>query len=94
MVIKIYEWMVTDLELTKNDLLVFAVIYNYRREGWFNVPRRVISDWVGITPRGISTIIQKLAEIGVIEYKVLSDKEVGRYAAFKIPETIAENYKD
>lgn len=94
MVIKIYEWMVTDLELTKNDLLVFAVIYNYRREEWFNVPKRVISDWVGITPRRISTIIQKLAEIGVIEYKVLSDKEVGCYAAFKIPETIAENYKD
>ena len=31
MEIKIYDWMVTDLNLKKNELLVFAVIYNYQR---------------------------------------------------------------
>lgn len=94
MVLKIYEWMVTDLKLTKNELLVFAVIYNYRRGEWFNVPKRIISDWAGITPRGISRIIQRLSELCFIEYKVLIDDEVGCYSVYKISETILEKYKD
>lgn len=88
MEIKIYDWMVNDLNLKKNELLVFAVIYNYQRGEWFNVPHKVIAQWVGISTRAISRIIQTLHQNGLIEYKVLCDDEVGCYSAFKIPESL------
>lgn len=93
----IHEWMVNDLKLARNELLVFAVIYNYRRGEWFNIPRKVIAQWAGVTPRAITKIIQRLKSIGVIEHQVLRDSEVGTYATFKIPEyicRIADKYED
>ena len=99
MKIVIHPWMVTELKLSQNELLVFAVVYNYhyKRSEWFNVPRKIIAQWVGITPRAVSKIIKRLSDIGVIEYQVLCNSEVGKYSAFKIPEFIedfAENYID
>lgn len=94
MKIIVYDWMVCDLHLKRSELLVFAVIYAYRRGEWFNIPRKIIAEWVGITTRGVSKIVHELNENGLIEYKVLTDSEVGCYGAFKISENILSKYND
>lgn len=94
MKIIIYEWMVTELHLKRSSLLAFAVIYAYRRGEWFNIPRKIIAEWVGITTRGVSKIIHELANDGIIEYKVLTDDEVGCYGVFKISESILSKYNN
>ena len=97
MKIVIHEWMVTELKLSRNELFAFAVIYNYKHGEWFNVPRKIIAQWVGVTPRAVSKIIKRLSDIGVIEYQVLRDGEVGTYSSYKIPEFVemfAEKYDD
>lgn len=92
MEIYIFDWMVNDLNLKRNDLIVFAIVFNYRRGEWFNIPHKIISQWAGVTPRAVSRIIQRLCQMGVIEYQVLCNDEVGSYAEFKIPEKIIKKY--
>lgn len=88
MEIKLYGWMINELNLSRTELLVFATVFSMRQDGWFKVSRKEIHRWVRISPRQISRIIQNLSNIGIIEHRVLCDDETGCYAEFKIPEYI------
>lgn len=67
--IKLYGWMINELNLSRNELLVFATVFSMRHDGWFKVSRKEIHRWVRISPRQISRIIQNLSNIGIIEHR-------------------------
>lgn len=61
-------WMINDLKLSGNDLLVYALIYGFSQDGesWYTGSRNYIADSLGITPRTVSRLLQSLEEQGFI----------------------------
>lgn len=67
--ITIQGWMVTELKLSGNDLLVYAIIYGYSQDGQscFYGSRQYLADWCNCTVRGIQKNLSNLIELGLIE---------------------------
>lgn len=73
----IYRWMINDLELSGNDLLVFAFIYSYSRDGksTFNSGQTYISEFTGIRRETVNRILSRLVSGKFIsEYPVKTSK--------------------
>lgn len=66
--ITIQDWMVEELGLSKNNLLVFAIIYGFSQDGnsWFEGSREYLSKWCGATDKGIDKNLKKLLECNLI----------------------------
>lgn len=66
--ITIQGFMRNELDLKGNELLVYAIIYGFSQdnESWFTGSHQYMSEWVGITRRGIINILNKLLESEVI----------------------------
>lgn len=81
--LNIQRWMVTDLKLKGNDLLVYALIYGFTQDGeqWFEGSRQYLADWCNSTKRGISKNLQSLVGKGYLLKKdvVINDVKFCRY---------------
>ena len=66
--ITVQGFMRNELGLKGNELLVYAIIYGFSQdnESWFTSSHQYISEWIGITRRGIINILNKLLESEVI----------------------------
>jgi len=66
--VNIQGWMVTDLHLKGNDLLVYAIIYGFTQDGeqWFEGSRQYLAEWCNSTTRGISKNLDSLVKKGYI----------------------------
>lgn len=66
--IMIQGWMRTKLNLSGNDLLVYAIIYGFSQvEGHsFNGSLQYLADWCGATKQGIQKNLKSLLEKGLI----------------------------
>ena len=66
--ITIQGWMRTDLNLSGNELIVYAIIYGFsqNKQGEFTGSAQYLADWVGCTRRTVMTILNKLAEAKLI----------------------------
>ena len=64
-------WMVTDLELTGNELITYAVIYGFCRDGqsWYKLSQDFVAKWTGITTRGLRKILTNLKEKGLLKMR-------------------------
>lgn len=62
--ITIQGWMRTDLKLSGNELIVYAIIYGFsqNQQGEFTGSAQYLADWVGCTRRTVMTILKKLVE--------------------------------
>lgn len=62
-------WMVTDLKLKGNELLVFAIIYGFSQDGEsrFTGSRQYLADWTNSTKQGIQKNLKSLLEKGYIQ---------------------------
>lgn len=61
-------WMVTQLELSGNQLLVYAIIYGFSQDGgWFTGSQQYLSDWTNSTKRTIRNSLKSLLDSGHIE---------------------------
>ena len=62
--ITIQGWMRTDLKLSGNELIVYAIIYGFSQneQGEFTGSAQYLADWVGCTRRTVMTILNKLVE--------------------------------
>lgn len=83
--INIQGWMVTDLYLKGNELLIYAMIYGFTQDGqqWFEGSRQYLADWCNSTKQGISKNLNSLIEKGYIikdEY-VINNVKFCRYKA-------------
>lgn len=62
-------WMISDLQLKGNDLLVYAIIYGYSQDGssYFSGGLQYLADWVNGTKRGVQKNLDNLISKGLIE---------------------------
>lgn len=67
--IVIQSWMVTDLKLSGNDLLVYAIIYGFSQDGEsrFTGSLQYLADWCNATKAGIQKNLKNLIDAGLIE---------------------------
>lgn len=61
-------WMITDLGLKGNELLVYAIIYGFSQdeENVFSGRRKYLADWLKVDVKSISRILNSLTDKGVI----------------------------
>ena len=67
--ITVQSFMVTDLKLSGNELLVYAVIYGFSQDGesWFNGSVGYLAEWCNSSKQSIHNVLKKLLEKGLIE---------------------------
>ena len=61
-------WMLTDLHLSRNDLLVYAIIHGFSQDGesCFHGSLQYLADWTGSTKKGIQKNLKNLIAKGFI----------------------------
>ena len=83
--INIQGWMITDLMLKGNDLLIYAIIYGFTQDGeqWFEGSRQYLADWCNSTKKGISKNLDSLTKKGYIikEEQVINNVKFCKYKA-------------
>lgn len=62
-------FMVNDLKLSGNELIVYAVIYGFSQDGksWFSGSRAYLAHWCQVSKMTVSTNLNKLVRKGLIE---------------------------
>lgn len=67
--VTILGWMVTDLHLKGNELMVYAIIHGFSQDGetTFTGSISYLQEWTGLSRRAVIYILQRLHEKGVIE---------------------------
>ena len=67
--IVIQSWMSTDLKLSGNDLLVYAIIYGFSQDGEsrFTGSLQYLADWCNATKAGIQKNLKNLVDAGLID---------------------------
>ena len=62
-------FMVNDLKLSGNELIVYAVIYGFSQDGnsWFSGSRAYLAHWCQVSKMTVSTNLNKLVQKGLIE---------------------------
>lgn len=65
----IQSWMIAELELKGNDLLVYAIIYGFSQDGEsrFTGSLQYLADWCNATKAGIQKNLKNLLDAGLIE---------------------------
>ena len=78
-------WMIEDLHLGGNELIVYAVIFGFCRDGssWYKLSQEYVAKWCGITTRGLRKILKSLEEKGLLLIKYHGKGEVSEYKALK-----------
>ena len=83
--LNIQAFMVKELKLSGNDLLVYAIIYGFSQDGEsdYHGTRAYLAEWCGCTVRGIQKNLNGLVERGLIA-KVKTEKgQQVRYVAVR-----------
>jgi hypothetical protein len=67
--VTIQSWMRTELDLSGNELMVYAIIYGFSQDGVskFTGSRQYLADWCGCTVRSIQTVLNNLVDRGLIK---------------------------
>lgn len=66
----IYPWMVEEMKLTGNRLVIFAIIYGFSRNGdWFQGSVSFLCRRSGITEKGVRKVLKGLCEDKLLERK-------------------------
>ena len=57
-------WMRTDLKLSGNELIVYAIIYGFsqNKQGTFTGSLQYLADWVGCSKRTVMRTLNRLVE--------------------------------
>lgn len=69
--INIQGWMVSDLKLKGNDLLIYAIIYGFTQDGEnrFKGSLKYLADWTNSTKQGVIKCLKSLCDRGLIGKK-------------------------
>ena len=64
-------WMIEDLHLGGNELIVYATIYGFCRDGqnWYRLSQDYVAKWAGITTRSLRRILTDLKEKGLLKMR-------------------------
>lgn len=82
--INIQSFMVTELELKGNELLVYAIIYGFSQTNgtYFSGSTQYLADWTNSTRQGIMKNLKSLIDKGLIE-KVGENQQINYYKALR-----------
>jgi hypothetical protein len=66
--ISIQGWMINQLNLSGNDLTVYAIIYGFTQDGehWFEGSRQYLADWCNSSRQGIDKNLNNLLSRNLI----------------------------
>lgn len=80
--ITIQGWMINELNLSGNDLIVYAIIYGFSQdeESSFKGSREYLSNWCNSTIRGIQKNLNNLLEKNLI---IKEETELGKICRYK-----------
>ncbi len=85
--IMIQGWMVTELELKGNELMIFAIIHGFSQDGEtrFTGGLQYLADWTNSTKQGVSKNLKSLVNKGYIakEEKIINGVKFCEYYATK-----------
>lgn len=89
--IHIEAFMINDLNLKGNELLVYAIIYGFSQDGksHFTGSLQYLADWTNSTKRGVIKVLQKLQQRKVIEKRTFY-KNGMKYCEYKACEKSGE----
>lgn len=67
--VHIQAFMVNDLHLSGNELIIYAIIYGFSQDGqsWFEGSRKYLSAWCQVTDETVTYNLNKLIEKGFVE---------------------------
>lgn len=73
--VTIQAFMVNELGLSGNELIMFAVIYGFSQDGesWFTGSRKYLAEWCQTTTKSVTNNLQKLLEKGYIQKRSRTD---------------------
>lgn len=62
--VTIHGWMINNLKLKGNELLIYAIIYSFTQDGeqWFKGNRSDLATWCNSTTKGIQKNLNRLVE--------------------------------
>lgn len=93
--ITVQYWMVEKLHLKGNELLTYALIYGFSQDGEtaYKGSLSYITQWLGISERGVTYILDKLVDKGLLKkwQETVNGVKVNRYIAITDPQTPDEN---
>lgn len=82
-------WMINDLELKGNELIIYAVIYSFSQEEdcWYTGSHQYLADWIQGSKMTVRTVLTSLMERGYIDKKeeVVNGVKFCRYKASFTP---------
>ena len=86
-------WMINELKLKGNELIIYAIIYGFSQDGsQYTGSLQYIAEWANISKRSVISTIQKLINLGFIE-KIGSTNKAGfnSYRAIDIDDLGVKN---
>lgn len=91
--IVIQGWMLTDLKLKGNELMVYAIVYGFSKDAdgqYFTGSLQYIVDWTNSTKRTVLTCLQSLESKGFIEKKdvFINNVKFCKYRAVSISQAV------
>lgn len=79
----IYDWMVEDLKLTGNDVIVYAIIHSFSQgKEWFRGSLAYLSKRTGLSRQSVITILASLVKNGYLIRREIPHKGI-KYVDYK-----------
>ena len=82
-------WMVTNMQLSGVELIVYAILYGFSQDGASpcRVPMSYLTGWTGKSENTVRAAIEKLIEAGAVERKHI-DGQVTEYKCTVPPQKL------
>lgn len=92
--ITIQGWMRTDLNLSGNELIVYAIIYGFsqNKQGEFTGSVQYLADWVGCTKRTVTTILRKFVDEELVKKTVVQLDNNSKRVSYQANVGVGKNF--
>lgn len=92
--ITIQGWMRTDLKLSGNELIVYAIIYGFsqNKQGEFTGSVQYLADWVGCTKRTVTTILRKFVDEELVTKTVTQLDNNAKKVSYQANVVVGKNF--
>ena len=94
--INIQGWMINELNLKGNELIIYALIYGFTKDGVseFRGSRQYMADWTNSSVRSVQNVVNSLVDKGMIEKNNHINKygslETSGYKVINVPKLSSE----
>ena len=94
--LNIQGWMINELNLKGNELIIYALIYGFTKDGVseFRGSRQYMADWTNSSVRSVQNVVNSLVDKGMIEKNNHINKygslETSGYKAINVPKLSSE----